>query len=99
MNFDRGRATFGGQRKGDALTDQMAIPFVVGMDHHHTTGTNQFRPGGGNHQIRAVLAGPSDINEFGFSWEPLNFRIGNRCSLNRVVDVGAEVLDDVAFLE
>ena len=41
-NFDTGGAAMGVKRKMDLLSDEVLIALVIGVDHHHAAGTNEF---------------------------------------------------------
>ena len=77
----------------------MLVPFVIRMDDDDTARTDHFWPGGRDDKFFPVLTHPPHVNEFGFPRQALNFGIGDGRSFNRVVDVGPQILDDVAFLE
>ena len=69
------------------------------MDNHHATGADEFRACRRYHQFSAVFTGPTDIDEFRFPSNTLNFSIGDGGAFNGVVDVRSKVLNDVPFLE
>ncbi len=99
LYLDRGGPPLRVQRETDLLPDEVLVAIVFRVNNNHATSTNQLGSCCGNDQFCTVFTGPSDVNQFRLSWESFNLCIGDGRTLHRVVDVGAEVLNDVAFLE
>ena len=83
----------------NGFTNQVSVALVIRMDDDDTARTDHFWPGGRDDKFFSVLTHPPHVNEFGFPRQALDFGIGDGRPFNRVVDVGSQIFDDVAFLE
>ena len=81
------------------MSDQVCVSLVFRMDNNNAACTNHFRPRGRNDEVGSIFAGPADIDQFGFAGQPFNLCIGDGGPFNGVVDVGAQIFNDVPFLE
>ena len=98
-HFDHGLTTVCRHGQGEGLTDEVAVPVIVRVNHDHTARTDHLWSGGRDDHLFAVLCVPADVNQFCFARDPLNFGIGDGRAFDRVVDVRAQVFDHGALFE
>ena len=98
-HFDHGLTTVCRHGQGEGLTDEVAVPVIVRVNHDHTARTDHLWSGGRDDHFFPVLCVPADVHQLGFARDPLNLGIGDGRAFNRVVDVWAKVLDHGTLFE